>query len=283
MSFIYLIIFFIEIKFPVIIRPLFKILRHFSLFVFSCIIFCLCSVQVYSQVNAEKELKRLNAKIDRANVRLDSLETKNGALIPELRTVIQDNTQSQTHLDSLNDNIIILIQKLDDKISILENKTTYLENKLLTLTNSYREMSNMGYEPKDRDVGKKLTPESYIEKYNESLRYVQNGDLDFAIVGFNMLIRDDPQNQLADNSQYWIGECYYSKMEFKRAISEFENVFNFPGTDKNDDAQLKIGMSYLAMNNIVDAKIQFQKLLDVYPNSEYAISARDHLEQIALD
>ena len=76
-----------------------------------------------------------------------------------------------------------------------------------------------------------------------------------------MLIRDDPQNQLADNSQYWIGECYYSKMEFKRSISEFENVFNFPGTDKNDDAQLKIGMSYLAMNNTVDAKIQFQKLL----------------------
>ena len=278
-----MIIFFKEIKFPVIIRPLFKILRHFSLFVFSCIIFCLCSVQVYSQVNVEKELKRLNAKIDRANVRLDSLETKNGALIPELRTVIQDNTQSQTHLDSLNDNIIILIQKLNDKISILENKTTYLENKLLTLTNSYREMSNLGYEPKDRDVGKKLTPESYIEKYNESLRYVQNGDLDFAIVGFNMLIRDDPQNQLADNSQYWIGEYYYSKMEFKRAISEFGNVFNFPGTDKNDDAQLKIGMSYLAMNNIVDAKIQFQKLLDVYPDSEYTISARDHLEQIALD
>ena len=283
MSFIYLIIFFIEIKFPVIIRPLFKILRHFSLFVLSCIIFCLCSVQVYSQVNAEKELKRLNAKIDRANVRLDSLETKNGALIPELRTVIQNNTQSQTHLDSLNDNIIILIQKLDDKIAILENKTTYLENKLLTLTNSYREMSNLGYKTKDRDVGKKLTPESYIEKYNESLRYVQNGDLDFAVVGFNMLIRDDPQNQLADNSQYWIGECYYSKMEFKRAISEFENVFNFPGTDKNDDAQLKIGMSYLAMNNIVDAKIQFQNFLDVYPDSEYAISARDHLEQISLE
>jgi TolA-binding protein len=72
-------------------------------------------------------------------------------------------------------------------------------------------------------------------------------------------------------------------MEFIRAISEFENVFSFPGTDKDDDAQLKIGMSYLAMNNIVDAKIQFQKLLDVYPDSEYAISARDHLEQISLE
>ena len=225
----------------------------------------------------------MNAKIDRANVRLDSLETKNSELIPELKTVIKNNTQSQEQLDALNDNIVILLQKLDDKITILENKTTYLENKLLTLTNSYREMSNFGYKAEVSDVVKKLTPESYSEKYNESHRYYQNGDFDFAIVGFKMLIRDDPQNPLADNSQYWIGECYYSKMEFKRAISEFENVFNFPGNDKNDDAQLKIGMSYLAMNNTVDAKIQFQKLLDVYPDSEYTISARDHLEQIALD
>jgi len=278
-----LIVFFIEIKFTIDIRPLFYILRHFSLFVFSCIIFCLCSVQVYSQVNAEKELKRLNAKIDRANVRLDSLETKNRELIPELKTVIQNNTQSQTHLDSLNDNIIILIQKLDDKIAILENKTTYLENKLLTLTNSYREMSNLGYEPKDRDVGKKLAPESYIKKYNESLRYIQNGDFDFALFGFNMLIRDNPQNPLADNSQYWIGECYYSKMDFKRAISEFENVFNFPGTDKNDDAQLKIGMSHLAMNNKENAREQFNKFLNEFPDSEYAIIAREHLKQISLE
>jgi len=243
----------------------------------------LCSVQVYAQDNVEKELKRLNAKIDRANVRLDSLETKNGELIPELKTVIKNNTQSQEQLDALNDNIVILLQKLDDKITILENKTTYLENKLLTLTNSYREMSNLGYKAKVSDVVKKLTPESYSEKYNESHRYYQNGDFDFAIVGFKMLIRDDPQNPLADNSQYWIGECYYSKMEFKRAISEFVNVINFPGTDKDDDAQLKIGMSHLAMNNKANAKEQFNKFLDEFPDSEYAIIAREHLKQISLE
>ena len=276
-------IFFLEIKFPITIRPLFYILKNSFLFVFSYIFFSLCSVQVYAQVNVEKELKRLNAKIDRANVRLDSLETKNGELIPELKTVIKNNTQSQEQLDALNDNIVILLQKLDDKITILGNKTTYLENKLLTLTNSYREMSNLGYKAKVSDVVKKLTPESYSEKYNESHRYYQNGDFDFAIVGFKMLIRDDPQNPLADNSQYWIGECYYSKMEFIRAISEFVNVINFPGTDKDDDAQLKIGMSHLAMNNKANAKEQFNKFLDEFPDSEYAIIAREHLKQISLE
>ena len=144
-------------------------------------------------------------------------------------------------------------------------------------------MSNLGYQAKVSDVVKKLTPESYSKKYNESHRYYQNGDFDFAIVGFKMLIRDDPQNPQADNSQYWIGECYYSKMEFKRAISEFVNVINFPGTDKDDDAQLKIGMSHLAMNNKANAKEQFNKFLDEFPDSEYAIIAREHLKQISLE
>ena len=72
-------------------------------------------------------------------------------------------------------------------------------------------------------------------------------------------------------------------MEFKRAISEFVNVINFPGTDKDDDAQLKIGMSHLAMNNKANAKEQFNKFLDEFPDSEYAIIAREHLKQISLE
>lgn len=276
-------LFFIESKFPVTIRPLFYILRQFSLFIFNCILFCLCSVQVYSQVNVEKELKRLNAKIDRANVRIDSLETKNGELIPELRTVIQNNTQSQEQLDLLNDNLVLLIQKLDEKISILETKTNYLENKLLTLMNSYKDLSSPGYPLEKSDVIKKMTPESYQKKYNESLHYYQNGDFELAALGFTLLIADDALNPLADNSQYWLAECFYSKTEFKKAISEFKKVRNFPGTDKDDDAQLKIGMSYLSMNKKADAQEQFQKFLDVYPESEYVIIVRESLKQISLE
>ncbi len=243
----------------------------------------MCSGSVYSQVNAEKELKRLNAKIDRANVRLDSLETKNSELIPELRSVLQNNTQSQEHLDSLNENIFILIKKLDDKITILEKKTTFIENKLFTLTNSYKELSAIGYQSGKNDVVEKLTSESYQQKYNESLHYYQNGMFDLAALGFTRLIEDDPLNPLADNSQYWLGECFYSKTEFKKAISGFKKVRNFPGTDKDDDAQLKIGMSYLAMNNKPDAKEQFLKFLDVYPESEYTIIVRESLKQIELE
>ena len=97
-----------------------------------------------------------------------------------------------------------------------------------------------------------------------------------------MLIRDDPQNPLADNSQYWIGECYYSKMEFIRAISEFVNVINFPGTDKDDDAQLKLGHCHRSMGNIDKAREEYQRLIDYFPGSEFYDKGRESLKQLKI-
>ena len=52
---------------------------------------------------------------------------------------------------------------------------------------------------------------------------------------------------------------------FKRAIAEFSRVFTFAGTDKNDDAQLKIGLSYKSMGNVEKAREEFQRLIDYFP------------------
>ena len=97
------------------------------------------------------------------------------------------------------------------------------------------------------------------------------------------MIADDPTNLLADNSHYWLAECYYSKMEFIRAISEFEKVYSFKDSDKVDDAKLKIGMSFIALNQKNNAIIHFYQLLDEYPESEFAIIAREQIKQLSMD
>ena len=76
-----------------------------------------------------------------------------------------------------------------------------------------------------------------------SLGHFQNQEFSKAISGFETLVSSDATNDLADNSQYWLAECHYSKKDFKKAIIEFEKVFTYAGTDKDDDAQLKIGLS----------------------------------------
>ena len=94
----------------------------------------------------------------------------------------------------------------------------------------------------------------------KSLGHFQNQNFKSAISGFVELVKSDATNDLADNSQYWLAECYYSQKDFKRAIAEFEKVFTYAGTDKDDDAQLKIGLSYQSIGNIDKAKKNFKGL-----------------------
>lgn len=254
-------------------------LSNSFLFSLNFVVFSFFIGQALSQTNNEKELKRLSAKIDRVTVRIDSLYNQNGSLIPSLKTSLKENTLSQEQLDSLNDNIVNKINSLNVRINILEDKTNYIENKLLTLSNTYNELSSLDNQEEKKKPLKKITPEIFKQKYNESLQYYKNGEFDLAALGFKLLVDDDPLNPLADNSQYWLGECYYSKMDFKMAISEFEKVKSFSDTDKDDDAQLKIGMSYIAMENKEKAKDHFENFLSLYPDSEYTIIVQELVQE----
>ena len=104
-----------------------------------------------------------------------------------------------------------------------------------------------------------------------------------AISGFETLVSSDATNDLADNSQYWLAECYYSQKDFKRAIIEFEKVFTYAGTDKDDDAQLKIGLAYQSIGNVEKAGEEFQRLIDYFPGSEYYPKAKEALKQLSIN
>ena len=122
----------------------------------------------------------------------------------------------------------------------------------------------------------------YKKTYIAALSAYQNGELEAAVTGFAGLVMSDPSNVLADNSQYWLAECYYSQREFKRAIAEFVKVFTYPGTDKDDDAQLKIGLAHQSMGNVNKAREEFQRLVDYFPGSEYYPKAKDALKQLSI-
>ena len=104
-----------------------------------------------------------------------------------------------------------------------------------------------------------------------------------AISGFETLVSSDATNDLADNSQYWLAECFYSQKDFKRAIIEFEKVFTYAGTDKDDDAQLKIGLAYQSIGNVEKAAEEFQRLVDYFPGSEYYPKAKEALKQLSVN
>ena len=257
--------------------------------------FILLTSFAFGQKDTNRELRRLNAKIDRIRVQVDSLELDNQILLPELMSAFKQAVKSKTQQDSITLVVLKRINTLSNKITNLENQSRYMdstaleifnklvfvENKIVTLTNSYNEMAKLkSGSPISSDP--KFNAAQYKQTYMTSLGHFQNQEFDDAIVGFKELVASDATNDLADNSQYWLAECYYSQMEFKRAIAEFEKVFTYPGTDKDDDAQLKIGLAHQSMGNVNKAREEFQRLVDYFPGSEYYPKAKDALKQLSI-
>lgn len=123
-----------------------------------------------------------------------------------------------------------------------------------------------------------LSPE--FDAYQAGLRLVSSRKYQLAVKAFEDMLRQFPNGKYADNANFWIGESYYSLEEFSLAISYFEKVFGFKGSLKSDDAQFKLGMSFLKMGHQATAKEAFFTLLEKYPGSEYKNRTERFLKQL---
>lgn len=251
-----------------------------------------------------REIKKIKASYLKQNEYIDSLFYIVDVLTKEINKQRNNNEDLKTAFlndlslfredyQSTTDSIYIELTnnlvRLDNKVSILEDRASYtdstnfeilnmlvmFENKITSLTDSYREISQLktlgNLESKD------LTDTEYREKYIEALSLYQNSDYKLSLEIFQDLIVIDKNHDLSDNCQYWIGEIFYGNKDFRRSIKEFEKVFNFKDSNKSDDSQYKLGLCYINIGNKSRAKDEFQRLIDLYPNSEYYQKSRQWL------
>ena len=242
----------------------------------------------------ERELEKYQVIIQDQSDILEIYEDNNQNLIDFRRSLESEVQAALTELEksSSKKEMTSAIIKVQNKIHILEDRTFYtdslyfeivndmilIENEISSLISSFKEMSEISGKKKTRVIPK-ISNEEYQAKYIEALSNYQNGEWNVSLDGFKFLIQSDSNHELADNSQYWIGEVYYSLKDFKRSIKEFEKVFTFPGTNKADDAQFKLGLCYVNIGELDRAKIEFENLIELYPNSEYFSRSQELFKQ----
>ena len=54
-------------------------------------------------------------------------------------------------------------------------------------------------------------------------------------------------------------------------------MFTYAGTDKDDDAQLKIGLSYQSIGNVDKSREEFQRFIDYFPEVSTTQKQKKHL------
>ncbi len=128
----------------------------------------------------------------------------------------------------------------------------------------------------------KLVPRGPKALYQGSLKAYEETRYDESIAGFREFVRRWPWHDYADNSQYWIGECYYSRDDFDEAVDEWEVVLNrYPNGNKAPDALLKIGYSYGAQDKKKKALEVLRQVVDLYPFSDAAVKAEDLIDKLS--
>jgi tol-pal system protein YbgF len=196
-------------------------------------------------------------------------DAQNTALQTEVATLEADLDQAQT----ANQNVQKQLDAKDQIIAQQEEDLSDLRFENLELKAASEERGALSYRKAELSGDYEADYDRALGLFNERW-YIEAAYL------FRELIESDRSHPLADNSQYWLGECYYALKQFENAIAEFEKVFAFPQSNKSDAALLKIGLCWLQLDKNPEAREQLIRLLSSYPDSEYVSRARDILDQI---
>ena len=128
---------------------------------------------------------------------------------------------------------------------------------------------------------KPLQPLDYTKLYDTAYDDYQRQNYSLARTGFAEYLRMFPETDLADNAQYWVGECYYAEGKYEEASDAFKEVITkYPTGNKVPRAMLKAGHAQLQLGRKDQARQMFQQVIDAYPLSSEADQAKSRLKKL---
>jgi len=116
--------------------------------------------------------------------------------------------------------------------------------------------------------------------YKINLRLYRQKKYQEALRGFQQLLQSNPQNILAGNFQYWMGECFHSMGQTRKALEAFQAVLKYNCYFKHADALIKCGIINKKLGNRTIAQKCFQKVIDIFPYSHCVPIANKYLRSI---
>jgi tol-pal system protein YbgF len=113
------------------------------------------------------------------------------------------------------------------------------------------------------------------EQYEYATNLIQRGAYDEAEVALKSFIQQHPKDALAGNAQYWLGETYYVRNDFKSAAVAFaEGYQKYPDSQKAPDNLLKLAMALGQQGQKENACVALRQLEKRYPEASANVKDR---------
>jgi len=165
-----------------------------------------------------------------------------------------------------------------------------IKNKLLNVILIFFLCVSCSKEPVKKSViNEKSLDLQVYESYREGKKALEGGDVLFAAKKFNEAEKLFPQSEWAPKSALMAAYSYYVQDYYSDVIAELERFLKvYPNHPNLDYVYYLLGISYYEQivdekkdtQSILIAKRVFEKLIEKYPNSDYAIDASYKMDLI---
>ncbi|HME72111.1 MAG TPA: outer membrane protein assembly factor BamD [Myxococcota bacterium] len=138
-----------------------------------------------------------------------------------------------------------------------------------------------GPAPADDGASKKGASAEEVQAYRAAFAAWQRNDTNACIDQFGQFLQAHPTSIYADDSAYWMADCYFKKGDYKTAVLRFDDVVaRYPKGNKAADALYRHGESLarLGPGYSKAALRAFQRVMEEYPDSPRAAEAKKQIE-----
>src|SRR5215472_15856600 len=222
---------------------------------------------------------RVSASMDALQKKI---ETQNEATNGKLDTA---SGQVQTLNDSV-DELKSRMAKLDKAIQDLQSQLQNVQNPPMTAPGQQSATGQPG--PGGENGGQGAAPSGPVapplqETYQAGLRDFNAGRYPVAQGEFQDVLTYYPQDDLAGNAQFYMGEIAYQQKDYNTAVKNYNAVLeSFSGSPKAAAAQYHKGLSLLAQGKRDAGIHELRALIQRHPQTPEATQARAKLNAMGV-
>ncbi|CAI9418512.1 Cell division coordinator CpoB [Pleomorphomonas sp. T1.2MG-36] len=111
--------------------------------------------------------------------------------------------------------------------------------------------------------------------YDSAYSSIVRGDYAAAETGFKKFLTDFPGDPRAADAQYWLGESYYSRHQYRDAATSYLATYkSHPTSQKAPDSLFKLGLSLEGLGETSAACATYGELTKKFPKAQSGLVSR---------
>ena len=120
-----------------------------------------------------------------------------------------------------------------------------------------------------------------VEMFNAAVTQFNNRSTNTARRAFQQFLRDYPSDALAPDAHYSLADILVQENRLEEAVPAFLEIPRlFPTAKRVPEALYRVGVTYIALKQLDDARVYLERVVNSYPGTDAALAAQERLAEI---